>query len=469
MNAAFLRSVGLIFPEGSYSQSPESLHAYSYDATNRPRLPDLVVFPENEEQISRLLRLCHRHRVPVTPRGAGVGFTGGSVPARGGVVLVLTKMRRILEIDTENLVAVVEPGVITGDLQDAAARQGLFYPPDPASLRTSTIGGNVAECAGGLSAVKYGVTKHYVLGVRFVMASGEVAEYGGKIIKNVSGYDLASLLVGSEGTLAVMTRFILRLLPQPETSRTFLAAFDSLVEAGAAVSGIIRQRVVPVALELMDKACLHALRQFSGESFPEGCESLLLIEVDGSAPAVEADSAVIRRLIPPLRGRLIREAGRGPERELIWDLRRSLSPAIARLGDTKINEDIVVPRSMIPVILSYIQDISLKMNLKIVCFGHAGDGNIHVNIMVDSQQPAEMQRAQQAVPAILRRAVELGGAISGEHGIGLSKKPYLHYNLSPAVMALSRRLKSAFDPRNILNPGKIFPDPDMEESDDGHQ
>jgi glycolate oxidase len=418
-----------------------------------------VVFPESEDQVSGVLALCHRHRVPVTPRGAGVGFSGGCVPARGGVVLVLTRLNRILEIDPDNLVAVVEPGVVTQELQDAARRHGLFYPPDPASVRSSTIGGNVAECAGGLSAVKYGVTKHYVLGMRFVLPDGRRGEIGGKTVKNVAGYDLLGLLVGSEGTLAVMTRFTLKLLPLPAARRTLLVGYPGIEEAGASVSRIIRSRVIPTALELMDRASIDAVERILPSGIPPETRAVLLVELDGQPADIAAGEEALREVLRQSAGTILRAAADDAERERIWDFRRAISPAIARLGSLKINEDIVVPRSEIPAIIRIIESVSMKYNLNIISFGHAGDGNIHVNILIGRENPSERERATRAVTEVLEAAISLGGAISGEHGIGLTKRDFLPINLSPEVLDISLRIKRAFDPRGILNPGKIFPDP----------
>ncbi len=457
LNEAFLHRLRKLVGERGAENSPESLYAHSFDATNEPRLPDVVVFPESEDQVSRVLALCHRHRVPVTPRGAGVGFSGGCVPSRGGVVLALTRMNRILEIDPDNLVAVVEPGVVTQELQDAANRHGLFYPPDPASVRSSTIGGNVAECAGGLSAVKYGVTKHYVLGMRFVLPDGRFGEIGGKTVKNVAGYDLLGLLVGSEGTLAVMTRFTLKLLPLPASRRTLLVAYPGVEAAGASVSRIIRSRIIPTALELMDRPSIDAVEKILPYGVPAEARALLLVELDGQPADVAAGEEALREVLRGSAGTVLRAAADEAEREKIWDFRRAISPAIVRLGSLKINEDIVVPRSEIPAIIREIESVSLKYDLNIISFGHAGDGNIHVNIMIARKNPSERERAAQAVREILTAAVSLGGAISGEHGIGLTKKDYLPLNLSPEVLDISLRIKRAFDPRGILNPGKIFP------------
>lgn len=447
---------GLFGPERALTSLEQRL-CYAFDATNRPVLPDVVLFPETEAEVVEAVRLAAAEKVPVTVRGAGVGFSGGAVPARGGVVLCTTRMNRILEVDADNLVAVVEPGVVTQDLQDAVAPLGLFYPPDPASVRSSTLGGNVAECAGGLSAVKYGVTKHYVLGMRFVLADGTVCEVGGKTVKNVTGYDLIGLLVGSEGTLAVMTRFTLKLLPLPETRRTLLVGFASAGRAGETVSAVIRSRIIPTALEIMDRACMDRVGEFKNYRFPDGVNAVLLIEIDGDSSDVEKRFGQIHTIIDNHDGNIILQSRVPAERERVWDVRRAVSPAIARLADTKINEDVSVPRSRIPELFAEVESIRLKYGLTIVCFGHAGDGNIHVNLMIHRRDPDEVQRADRAVRELLAATVRLGGAISGEHGIGLSKRDFLPMNLSPEVIALSRAVKRAFDPGGILNPDKIFP------------
>ncbi len=437
--------------------SPVTLTCYSYDATNLPRMPEAVVFARTEQEVADILALCYRFEVPITPRGAGVGFSGGSVPCQGGIVLVLTGMNRILEIDRENLVARVEPGVITAALQAEAARWGLFYPPDPASVKSSTIGGNVAECAGGLSAVKYGVTKHYVLGMRFVLPDGTVCAYGGKTVKNVVGYDLASLLVGSEGTLAVMTEFTLKLLPRPEARRTLLVSFASLEDAGRSVAGIIRSRIIPRAMELMDRESIRAVDRIMHYGFPDGTEALLLLELDGGEIELDAVSVKLTQTIEEYNGNILKTATNDSDSEQLWDVRRSISPCIATLRNTKINEDIVVPRNAVPDIIREVQDIAARYGLIIICFGHAGDGNIHVNLMVDRDDKEEMGRARSAVDDIFSATLALGGGISGEHGIGLAKKDYIARNLSPETIELSKRLKQAFDPKGLLNPGKIFP------------
>lgn len=440
------------------ADAPETLWCHSCDATNAPLPPDVVAFPETEAEVSALMAICHRWRVPVTPRGAGVGFSGGCVPARGGLVLVLTRMNRILEIDLDNLVAVVEPGVITQALQDRVRRDGLFYPPDPASVKSSTLGGNVAECAGGLSAVKYGVTKHYVLGLRFVLPDGRVGEYGGKIVKNVAGYDLIGLLVGSEGTLAVITRLTLKLLPLPEARRTLLVSFDGVERAGECVSRIIRARIIPTALELMDRASLTAVDELLHFGLPAGTDTLLLVEVDGKPADLAEDARRLLQVVGGSGGHVVLEASEEAERERIWEFRRSVSPAINRLGNLKINEDVVVPRSEVPRVIRLVEEVARRRRLRIVSFGHAGDGNLHLNIMVDRAKAPEVARAHRAVEEILRAVVAMGGAISGEHGIGLTKRDYLALNLTPEVIEVSRAIKRAFDPKELLNPGKIFPD-----------
>ena len=430
---------------------------YSYDATQMEFLPDAVVFSGTTDEISRVLRLANREHIPVFPRGAGSGFSGGSLPKGGGIVLVTTQMNRILRIDTDNLVAVVEPGVITGDLQDAVEKLGLFYPPDPASLRFSTLGGNVAECAGGPRAVKYGVTKDFVLGLEVVLPTGAVITTGGETYKGVVGYDLTKLLCGSEGTLGVITRITLRLLPLPETRTTMLAIFDSIDGAAGAVAAIIRGRIIPTTLEFLDHSALKCVEGEFSLGIPAAARAVLLIELDGEKELVERQAARIGDLIRPLGLIEFKAAADAAEAEELWKARRLVSPALRKVNPDKINEDIVVPRNRVPDIIRRIDGIREKYGIPIINFGHAGDGNIHVNIMIDRSRPGESEKAEQAVREIFTATLELGGTMSGEHGIGLSKAPYIPLELTGDQIAAMKAIKTALDPNNILNPGKIFP------------
>jgi glycolate oxidase len=376
------------------------------------------------------------------------------------VVLSLERMNRILELDEENLVIVVEPNVITGTIQDAVEKVGLFYPPDPASLRTSVIGGNVAECAGGPRAFKYGTTKQYVLGLQAVLPNGDIIETGGKVVKNVVGYDLTHLLVGSEGTLAVTTRIILRLVPKPPVQSTMRATFRTIDEAVQAVSNVIRMRVVPAAVELIDGDCLEAVAKYLDvrSLAPEGTGALLLLEVDGLAEAVAEETARCERACRDAGATEILRARDEAERQEIWRVRRELSPALKMITPIKFNHDVVVPKGRIPQLFALVNAIKQTYRLRIPCFGHAGDGNIHVNIMVTPGDEDDMRRAHEAERALFEGVVALEGSISGEHGIGFAKAKYLPLELDPQTIAVMKRVKAAFDPEGLLNPGKIFPE-----------
>ncbi|MGH9372452.1 MAG: FAD-binding oxidoreductase, partial [Vicinamibacterales bacterium] len=436
----------------------EARTRYGTDALKRGKPADAVVFPGATPDVAAIARLCNEHRVPLVPRGAGSGYTGGSVPVFGGVVLSLERMNRILEIDEANLVAVVEPNVITGDLRDAVEKVGLFYPPDPASLRQSSIGGNVAECAGGPRAFKYGTTKNYVLGLEAVLPTGEIVETGGKVVKNVVGYDLTHLLVGSEGTLAIITRIIVRLVPLPPVQATLRATFRDVASAVAAVTGIIRARVVPAALELIDGASLEAVARYLGvrSLAPAGTAALLLLEVDGVPPAVDEEAARVEQACLESGATEIVRARDAAERDELWRVRRELSMSLKMVASLKFNHDVVVPRGRIPELFELVARLREQFRLRIPLFGHAGDGNIHVNLMVDAGDAEEIARAHAAERVLFEGVVALDGSISGEHGIGFAKAPFLSMELSREEIALMKRVKHAFDPNGILNPGKIF-------------
>jgi len=436
----------------------EARQTYGTDALKRGHPADVVVLPANAPEVSAIARFCHDTRTPLVPRGGGTGYTGGSVPVRGGVVVSLERLNRILEIDEGNLLAVVEPNVITGDLQDAVEQVGLFYPPDPASLRQSVIGGNVAECAGGPRAFKYGVTRQYVLGLEAVLPTGEIIETGGKVVKNVVGYDLTQLLVGSEGTLAILTKVILRLIPKPPVQATLRATFKDVPGAVDAVARLIRARVVPAALELIDGECLASVaRYLGGRSLaPEGTGALLLLDVDGLAEQVAAETVRVEQACRDAGATEVLRARDAGERQDLWQVRREISPSLKLIRPLKLNHDVVVPKARVPDLFDLVSRIRQRFDLTIPCFGHVGDGNIHVNIMVRPDDEQEIRRAHAAEQVLFEGVVALEGSISGEHGIGFAKAKYLGLELSPEVIALMRRVKSAFDPRGILNPGKIF-------------
>jgi glycolate oxidase len=438
----------------------DSRWRYGTDALNRGHPADVVVLPADTPQIAAIARLCHDTYTPLVARGGGTGYTGGSVPTRGGVVLSLERLNRILEIDEANLIAVVQPNVITGDLQDAVERVGLFYPPDPASLRQSVVGGNVAECAGGPRAFKYGVTKRYVLGLEAVLATGEILRTGGKVVKNVVGYDLTQLLVGSEGTLAVITEITLRLIPKPPVQATLRATFPTVTHAVDAVIRLLRARVIPATIELVDGECLEAVARYLGvrSLAPPGTAALLLIEVDGLSEQVGPEADRVASACRDAGATELLRARDDAERQELWRVRRELSLSLKTIAPQKFNHDVVVPKARVPQLFELIADLRERFHLRIPSFGHAGDGNIHVNIMVSPDDADEVRRAHEAEAVLFEGVVALDGVISGEHGIGFAKAAYLGLNLSPEVIALMKRVKAAFDPHGILNPGKMFPD-----------
>jgi len=456
----FLERLASIVGNEHVRTDAEARETYSVDALKRGHPPDVVVTPDGVEQVAAVVRACADHRVPIVPRGGGTGYTGGAVPVRGGLVLSMERMNRILEIDEQNLVAVVEPNVVTAALQDAVERVGLFYPPDPASLKQSVVGGNVAECAGGPRAFKYGTTKQYVLGLEAVLPTGEIVETGGKVVKNVVGYDLTHLLVGSEGTLAVITKIVLRLVPKPPVQSTLRATFPDVHGAVDAVANIIRARVVPAAVELIDGDSLEAVARYLNvrSLAPEGTGAVLLLEVDGLAEAVDEEAHRVEAACRDAGATEIRRARDEAERQELWRVRRELSLSLKTITPIKFNHDVVVPKGRIPALFDLVDRLKRDYHLRIPCFGHAGDGNIHVNIMVTPGDDGEIRRAHEAERVLFEGVVALEGSISGEHGIGFAKARYLPIELSADEIALMRRVKGAFDPHGILNPGKIFPD-----------
>ncbi|MBL8135277.1 MAG: FAD-binding protein [Acidobacteria bacterium] len=439
------------------SSDPVVLDTAGRDALKRGHRPDLVVTPGTTAEVAAIARACHDARVPMTVRGAGTGYTGGAVPIRGGLVIAMSRFNRILEVDAANLLAVVQPNVITRALHTAVEAQGLFYPPDPASLAECAIGGNVAECAGGPRAFKYGTTRRYVLALEAVLPTGEILRTGSRTVKNVTGYALTDLLVGSEGTLAIITEITLRLVPKPAARHTFAATYPTIDAAARAVGAIVAAGVIPATLELIDAASLDAVAAHLGRSMaPPGTAALLLAEVDGGEAAALEEARLAREACAATGATSLVEADTDEARAAVWEARRELSYALRRLAPRKINHDVVVPRGRVPELYGLIDGIRARHGLVIAAFGHAGDGNIHVNLMVDPANHDEMRRASAAERELFAGVVALDGAISGEHGIGYAKAQYLGLQLSAAEIALMARLKHAFDPHGVLNPGKMW-------------
>jgi len=440
------------------STDKADLICHSYDALKKKFLPDVVVHPRTAAEISRIMKLANDELIPVSPRGAASGMTGGALPVEGGIILSFERMNNILSIDEENLVATVEPGVITEVLQKAVEKVGLFYPPDPASLKFSTLGCNVAECAGGPRCVKYGVTKDFIIGLEVVTPTGDIITTGGPTMKGVVGYDLTKLMCGSEGTLGIITKIVIKLLPLPEAKKTMLVLFDSIDGAAEAVSAITRAKIIPTTLEFMDGKIIACVRKSTGLDVPEEVEALLIIEVDGDRGTIDRQAEKIAEVIQPLGVIETRIAKTAEESEALWQVRRSVSPSIRNLKPDKFNEDICVPRSKLPEMIRKIEAISSRLGIDIVNYGHAGDGNIHVNILFDRKIDGELEKGEQAIEAVFKAALELGGTMSGEHGIGIAKAPYIPLEITPAAALYMKAIKKSLDPNNILNPGKIFLD-----------
>lgn len=439
----------------------ERLDRYAHDETVGLRAePEVAVRVTTAQQVSAVLKLAARERVPVTPRGAGYGLSGGAVPVQGGIVLSLEKMNRILEIDAENLMATVEPGVITGDLHRAVEAVGLFYPPDPASLDSCSLGGNIAEGAGGPRAVKYGTTKDYVAGLEAVLPSGDIVRMGGKLVKDVTGYNLVQLLVGSEGTLAIVTQIVLRLLPLPPLRVDLLVPFGDFRDAAAVVSAIIARRIVPTAIEFMERDIVHACRRLLGKELPYAdAGAQLLIQLDGShQAALDEDRDTVSELCLDCGALDVLIAADRPTRDRLWEARRAIIEALNNESPVNHMEDLVVPRAQIPALLDGVHHLAARLGVRILSFGHAGDGNVHVTVLADALDTEAWEAlVPRAREELYRLALGLGGTLTGEHGIGATRRSYLPLAIDPSQIEVMRRIRAAFDPDGILNPGKIFP------------
>ena len=430
---------------------------YSYDAAVlEPVMPSLAVRPADGESLSKVVRLCNENRLPLTVRGAGTNLSGGAVPSIDGVVVLTNALNRIVELNTEDMFAVVQPGVITAKLAAAVEAQGLFYPPDPGSQSVSTLGGNVAENAGGLRGLKYGVTRDYVMGVQFFDVNGEPIKTGSRTVKCATGYNLTGLMVGSEGTLGVFNEITLKLIPKPAHQKAMVAVFDQMDGASQSVSAIIAAHIVPATLEFMDNFTIRAVESFSQVGLPLDAAALLLIEVDGHPAQVEEDAAKVEQLCRKYGATSIRVAQDAAERDKVWQARRSALSALAKLKPTLVLEDATVPRSKIPDMVRAMQEISREYEIEIGTFGHAGDGNLHPTILTDKRNQQEWERVEAAIAAIFDKALAMGGTLSGEHGTGIAKSCFLEKETSPATIVYSKRLKEALDPNHILNPGKVI-------------
>jgi glycolate oxidase len=443
--------------EDSVLTSKEDLNAYSYDGTTTwAHLPDVVVLPTTAEQVSHILKLANDNKVPVTPRGAGTNVSGGSIPIKGGIVLCTTRMNKILDINKTNLTATVEPGVVLQDFNLALAKQGLFYPPDPQSFLGCTLGGTVAENAGGPYCVKYGVTKQYVLGLEVVLASGYIMKLGGVTVKNRTGYELMMLFTGSEGTLGVITKITLRLLPMPPANQTVLAVFDDMAVSGQAVSDIMASGVVPAKVEFVDNFVLRRIEEMTPMGLPVEAKALLLIQTDGSPAAVEAETKQIVAILKKSGAREVRVAKDAAEAAMYWKMRSAGYAATFGAARTVMAEDVAVPRDKLAEFIRRLEEISERTGFFICCLGHAGDGNLHPSIFTDITKKEEFARAQQAMEEIFEAALAMGGVLSGEHGIGLEKQRFLKRAMDPVALDLMIKIKGILDPNHILNPGKIW-------------
>lgn len=446
----------IVGSENIYSDKAH-LIAYSYDATREHFEPDAVIFPRNEDDISKILKYCNEHRIVIVPRGAGSGFTGGALPSSGGVVLAMEKhMNKILEIDMKNMVAVVQPGVINMELQKAVEEVGLFYPPDPASQEYSSIGGNVSENAGGMRAAKYGITKDYVMATRAVLPNGDIIKAGKRTIKDVAGYNISGILIASEGTLAVLSEITLRLIPKPKLTKTAMGIFKSVGEAMNAVYKTMASGITPVAMEFLDNLTIRAVEQTYNKGLPVDAGAILITDVDGNLEEdLDYQLSQIQKVFQENGCYEFKIAKDKKEASDIWFARRNASPSLSVYGSKKLNEDVTVPRSALPELLEKFYAIADKYNIKIPCFGHTGDGNVHTNVMVDGKDPEQVKIAYQAIEEVFQATIDLGGTLSGEHGIGLAKAPYMSMAFTPEEMALFKSIKMAFDPNNILNPAKM--------------
>ena len=435
---------------------PSKVEPYGADAVKEKFPPEAVVFPETTREMSEILKLANEYLFPVTARGGGVGYTGGAVPVDGGIVVGTDRMNKIIEISADDLYVVCQPGLTTFELQQAVEKHGLLFPPDPASYKDSFIGGNIAENAGGMRTPKYGVTKHSVLGLEVVTATGEIIRTGGKTVKNVVGFDLTGLMCGSEGLLGIITEATLKLLPMPEATATVRASFASMEAACEVLTKFTPEGLLPMAMEVVDRNCIGAIEQNFAFGLSKDANAILIVAVDGFAEEVERNAATVERILQENGGFDTLRSRTKEEEDKLWDVRRAISPSLMKYGTLKLNEDVVVPRSKVPELIRKIEEIGRAHSTFVANFGHAGDGNIHVNFMCEKDDPESIARARQCVKETFALSVELGGSISGEHGIGYVKAQYLDMAIDAPTLEVMKGIKKVFDPNGILNPGKMF-------------
>ncbi len=446
-----------IVGDGNVLTKEEELAVYAYDGTAMlSERPLCVVMVESTEHVAAVLRLANERKLAVVPRGSGTGLSGGSVPSAGSVVLCTVKMNRILEVDARNLTMRVECGALTQAISDAADKAGLFYPPDPGSMKISTIGGNVAYNSGGLRGLKYGITRNYVMGLKVVLADGTVLDTGNKCVKDVAGYTIKDLFVGSEGTLGIITEVLLRLIPKPKSKRTLLATYGKMTDAAETISAIIAAKIIPCTLEFLDAVTINCVEDYAKIGLPRDAEAILLMETDGHPAVVEEEAEAMAEIAKKNGARDVRIAADAIESATLAAARRTAFSALARIAPTVILEDATVPRSELAKMVAFIQGISKKYGLKIGTFGHMGDGNLHPTFLTNERNGEEIEKVEAAMKEIFDYAIGLGGTITGEHGVGVAKKPFLPGQLGEASIGLHRRIKAAMDPNGILNPGKMF-------------
>ncbi len=457
LTTEILQALRLACGENQVLTAVEDLIPYGFDGTAAlKQLPGAVVFPLSTEQVAACVRLASEHSLPVVTRGSGTGLSGGSVPIADGLVLCLVQMDRILETDPRNLTLRAQAGAITLKIAEAAAEHDLFYPPDPGSMKISTIGGNVAENSGGLRGLKYGVTRDYVMGLEVVMPNGDIVRLGNKCVKDVAGYSMKDLFIGSEGTLGIVTEVLLKLLPRPAARRTMLAIYDRMEDAAETVSAIIAAKIIPCTLEFLDRMTIRCVEDYAGIGLPTDCEALLLIETDGHPAAVADEAARMEAIARQHGAREVKSARDEAEGLALAAARRNAFSALARMKPTTILEDVTVPRSELAEMVRFVAATAVKYQLQVGTFGHMGDGNLHPTFLTDERDTDEMKRVHLALDAIVEKTLELGGTITGEHGIGLAKKQWLRAQLGDASFELMRQIKQTLDPSGLLNPGKIF-------------